>query len=192
MDIQGIIFDMDGTLTVPILDFKRIRQELGVTDRDADLVEVINRRSEPEQREAWAVIERHEEEAVANCCFQPDLDPVLNRFASAGIRLAVITRNTRRSADIVLGRLSVRFDPILTREFPFLKPSPEPVRHILTQWRLEPRNVLMVGDYVHDIESGRAAGVYTCYYHEPSLRDAWSGEADFTVSSYEELSARIL
>ncbi len=183
---------MDGTLTVPILDFKRIRHELGVTESNVDLVEVINRRSEAEQREAWAVIERHEEIAAANCRFQPDLDPVLNRFAAAGIRLAVITRNTRRSADIVLGRLSVRFGPILTREFPFLKPSPEPVRHILTEWRLEPRNVLMVGDYIHDIESGRSAGAYTCYFHDPSLHDSWSGEADFTVSSYNELSARVL
>ncbi len=138
------------------------------------------------------LIERHEEEAAANCRFQPDADSVLNRFASAGIRLAVITRNTRHSADIVLGRLGVRFDPILTREFPFLKPSPEPVRHILTCWQLNPRNVMMIGDYIHDIISGREAGTHTCYYRGPSLHDAWSSEADFTVSSYAELAGLIL
>ncbi len=192
MDIQGIIFDMDGTLTVPVLDFKQIRSELNIADANADIVEVINNRSEAEQHEAWALIERHEEEAAANCRFQPDADSVLNRFASAGIRLAVITRNTRHSADIVLGRLGVRFDPILTREFPFLKPSPEPVRHILTCWQLNPRNVMMIGDYIHDIISGREAGTHTCYYRGPSLHDAWSSEADFTVSSYAELAGLIL
>ncbi len=192
MDIQGIIFDMDGTLTVPVLDFKRIRRELNITDASADIVEEINNRSEDGQREAWALIERYEEEAAANCRFQPDAGSVLDRFASAGIRLAVITRNTRRSADIVLGRLGVKFDPILTREFPFLKPSPEPVRHILTCWQLNPRNVMMVGDYIHDIISGRDAGTHTCYYRGPALYDAWSDEADFTVSSYAELSSLVL
>lgn len=183
---------MDGTLTVPVLDFRCIRRELGIGEGEGDLVEVIKRRGEAEQREAWAVIERHEEEAAANCRFQPDVEAVLNRFAAARIRLAVITRNSRRSADIVLQRLGVRFDPVLTREFPFMKPSPEPVRHILAAWQLNPRNVLMVGDYIHDIASGRDAGTYTCYYHNPALQDAWSGAADCTVSSYAELSGLVL
>ncbi len=192
MEIKGIIFDMDGTLTVPVLDFRQIRRELDIGEDAGDLVEVINRRSEAEQQEAWALIERHEEVAAANCRFQPDAEAVLNRFAAAGLRLAVITRNTRRSADIVLQRLGVKFDPVLTREFPTMKPSPEPVRHVLTLWQLNPRNVMMIGDYIHDIASGRDAGTLTCYYHNPALSSSWSHAADFTVSSYVELSGLVL
>ena len=28
----AVIFDLDGTLTIPLLDFNRIRQEIGISD----------------------------------------------------------------------------------------------------------------------------------------------------------------
>jgi len=41
------------------------------------------------------------------------------------------------------------------------KPHPEPVQNALARLDVSPENAIFVGDSPHDIESGRAAGVYT-------------------------------
>ena len=58
----ALVFDMDGTLTRPALNFMDIRAELGLPPGE-DLVRQIDALGPREQRAAWAVIEAHEEEA---------------------------------------------------------------------------------------------------------------------------------
>lgn len=182
---KGLIFDMDGTLTVPLIDFKQIRRELGVGD-GGDLAEIIQSFPEPRRREAWKVIEKHELYAIENNCLQPGVENALRRFAEAGILLAIITRNTARSTNALLAKLPVKFEPVLTREFPHIKPAPEPVLHILDAWGIEAPECLMIGDYIHDIEAAKAAGAMSCYFKNPGVTH-WDEHADFTVSSYPEL-----
>jgi HAD superfamily hydrolase (TIGR01549 family) len=187
MRYKGIIFDMDGTLTVPLLDFKRMRLDLGITDDKEDIAEVIESWPEPRRTQGWQMIEKHEKEASVFNQLQPDALEVISRFASGNIKLAIITRNTLESVQKLLEtKLDVTFDPILTREFPHMKPSPEPVRHILEQWNMAPDECLMVGDYIHDIQSANAAGAVSCYYKNPQ-GGAYESDADFTVKSYKEL-----
>lgn len=182
---KGIIFDMDGTLTVPIIDFIKIRSELNIPP-DRDLSEEINSRPEPHRSEGWKLIEAFEEEAAINNRFQPGAPATLNRFCNAGIKLGVITRNRLANCKILFEELDVSFEPVLTREFPFIKPSPKPCLHIIEQWDLAPHECLMVGDYVHDLECGAGAGAKTCFFRNPGKED-FSGHADFTVDTFAEL-----
>lgn len=185
MRYRGIIFDMDGTLTVPLLDFNRIQRELGITE--GDIAEVIESWPEPRRSQGWQLIERYEREASANNQLQPDALEVLAGFAASRIRLGIITRNTMQSVEMLLKtKLTVAFDIILTREFPHMKPSPEPVRHILEKWNLMPEECLMVGDYIHDIQAANAAGAVSCYYKNAHGGD-YDSEADYTVKSFQEL-----
>ncbi len=183
--IKGLIFDMDGTLTVPLIDFRKIRRELGAPDGE-DLAELINSWPESRRTHAWKVIEKYELYAIENNRLQTGVEHALKRFAQAGICLAIITRNTARSTDALLEKLPVKFDPVLTREFPHIKPAPEPVRHILDCWQIEARECLMIGDYIHDIQAANAAGAISCYFKN-SAGKHWDEDADFTVSSYQEL-----
>ncbi len=183
--IKGLIFDMDGTLTVPLIDFKKIRQELNISEK-GDLAGIINSWAEPRRSHAWKVIEKYEIYAIENNCLQTGVENALKRFAQANMRLAIITRNTVRSTEALLARLPVKFDPVLTREFPYIKPAPEPVLHILDVWRIEAEECIMVGDYIHDIQSANAAGAFSCYFKNPDVKH-WDEHADFTVSSYQEL-----
>ncbi len=177
---------MDGTLTVPVLDFKKIRRELDIPENSGDLVDVIKTRNPADQLFAWNLIERHEAEAAANCRLQPGVIPVLKQLEKDGFKLGIVTRNSEKSANIVLRRLDVAFSPVLTREFPFMKPSPEPVLHVLESWQFHPTEVMTVGDYIHDIISGREAGAVTCYFRNPQGED-FSEDADLTVNTYHEL-----
>ena len=185
MRYKGIIFDMDGTLTVPLLDFNRIQRELGIIE--GDIAEVIESWPEPRRTLGWRLIEKYEHEASENNRLQPDALEVLAGFAARRIRLGIITRNTMESVEKLLKtKLTVAFDIILTREFPHMKPSPEPVLHILGKWNLAPEECLMVGDYIHDIQAANAAGVFSCYYKNAHGGD-YDREADYTVKSFKEL-----
>ena len=183
--IKGLIFDMDGTLTVPLIDFKKIRQELNISE-GGDLAGIINSWAEPRRSHAWKVIEKYEIYAIEHNCLQTGVENALKRFAQANMYLAIITRNTVRSTEALLAKLPVKFDPVLTREFSHIKPAPEPVLHILDAWSIEAEECIMVGDYIHDIQSANAAGAFSCYFKNPDVKH-WDEHADFTVSSYQEL-----
>jgi HAD superfamily hydrolase (TIGR01549 family) len=184
----GIIFDMDGTLTVPTLDFAAMRREIGAGP--GDLVTHISALPPVERDRAWAVIDRHEEQAITDMRLQDGAAGLLHRCRKGNLKLGLVTRNAQRSVDALCKLCGITFDAVVTREFPFLKPHPEPVLHIARQWAMPPREILMVGDYLYDIQSGRAAGTQTCFFRNAGMRD-FSAEADCTVDSMSELG-RIL
>jgi HAD superfamily hydrolase (TIGR01509 family) len=185
MRFQGLIFDMDGTLTVPMLDFKAIRREIGI--QGGDLVVEIGKRPPGEQKLAWEVIEAHEERAAKAMQLQPGALDLLSACRSRAVKLGLVTRNAARSVEELCRRFSLRFDAVVTREFPHMKPHPGPVLHILDAWRVDPREVLTVGDYLYDLQSGRAAGTQTCFFHNPGTT-SYAQDADFSVASMAELS----
>ena len=53
-----VIFDLDGTLTVPALDFDAIRAEIGLPP--GPILESLERLSQAERRRAEEILHRHE------------------------------------------------------------------------------------------------------------------------------------
>jgi HAD superfamily hydrolase (TIGR01509 family) len=189
MAFKGLIFDMDGTLTVPTIDFIQVRKELGIP-RGNDLVKMIESWPEEKRNWAWSVIERHEEKAEIK--LQPGVRESLFKFRDAGLRLGILTRNSMKSARKVLNILKFEFDEILTREHSHIKPDPETVRHFLKKWSFEPDDILVIGDYIHDIECGKAAGAKTCYFENLNACQSYSDHADCTAKSFSELERFVL
>jgi HAD superfamily hydrolase (TIGR01549 family) len=181
---KALIFDMDGTLTRPTLDFHAIRAEIGIAS--GDLASEIAKLSPRGQKKAWAIVEAHEERAMAAQELQEGALDILSRCRTATIRVGLVTRNLRKSVDHLCRRYSLRFDAVITREFPFLKPHPAPILHMLEGWRMLPQDALTVGDYLHDIDSGRAAGTSTCFFQNPG-QPFYGQNADFVVASMLEL-----
>eukprot|EP00967_Tisochrysis_lutea_P038446 scaffold46089_cov24-Tisochrysis_lutea.AAC.1 len=58
--IRGIVYDMDGTVVVPVIDFNEMRRRCGVVQ--GDILDVINSRSKEEQDRAYAIIAEIEEQ----------------------------------------------------------------------------------------------------------------------------------
>ena len=187
MKFKAVIFDMDGTLTVPTLDFKLIRKELGIPE--GDLVEVIESWPEPKQLAAWAFIRKHE--AESKIIVKDGVRECLEKFRAAGIMLGILTRNSKESVLRVMEKLRFDFDMILTREHEFIKPDPETVRYFLREWALKPEEALVVGDYIHDIECAKNAGARACFYFNPGCSD-FTSASDFAVRSFRELEALVI
>ena len=183
---RALIFDMDGTITTPVIDFQRFRQEIGFGP--GDVAKEIEDLPKKERDAAWRVIERHERKAEAEQQLQEGTKELLERCRKDDIRIGLITRNVRRSVDRLCQKFDLVFDSIITREFPHIKPHPAPIIHMLTAWEIAAEDTLMIGDYIHDIHCGIAAGTATCFYMNPGCKD-FGVHADFTVRSMAELGA---
>jgi phosphoglycolate phosphatase len=92
----------------------------------------------------------------------PGLEPVLDRLAAAGNRLAVCTNKLEWLSKRLLEalRLSDRFAAICGQDtFGVQKPDPRIFRSTVMQAGGEPARAIMVGDSITDIRTARAAKV---------------------------------
>src|SRR5207244_555853 len=90
---RAVLFDMDGTLTRPMLDFPRIKSEMGIGQRP--ILEALAELDAAARRAAEAVLLRHEEEAAAGSSLNEGCRDVLGWLAARNIPTALITRNSR-------------------------------------------------------------------------------------------------
>lgn len=185
MRFKALIFDMDGTLTRPTLDFQAMRREIGILS--GDLVKEIPKLPPDEQKTAWAVVEAHEKRAMKDQELQEGSAELVEECRRKGIKVGVVTRNARQSVDHLCRKYGLHFHAVVTREFSFVKPHPAPILHMLEKWRINPCDALVIGDYVHDIECGRAAGTKTCFFQNPDM-PSYGENADFVVSSMDDLA----
>ena len=63
LEIKGIIFDMDGTLTIPMLRFKEMRARLGLAPNQ-DILPTVQSFPPDQRASAMAIIEEMEEECA--------------------------------------------------------------------------------------------------------------------------------
>ncbi|MCX6910324.1 MAG: HAD family hydrolase [Verrucomicrobia bacterium] len=183
--IRGIIFDMDGTLTEPHIDFQALRRELGVMV--GDIVDHLKSVDDAERRRLESILHRIEEDAAVNATLQPGAAELLDALRARGIKLGLLTRNTRKSVKTVLAKFGLRFDATLTREDGPHKPSPEPVLALARRWHLPPAEMLVVGDYLYDLRCARDAGARGVLLINDNVPE-WAHEADFIIHDLSELT----
>lgn len=158
--IQAVIFDMDGTITRPWLDFAKIRAEIGVGE--PILERMLEMPEGPDRRRAFDILARYEAEAVEASELNVGAHEVLRFLAERGIRTGLVTRNSRLSVRGIMDRHGISFDVVVTREDAPIKPSPEPLLLICRRLDVGPERAMMVGDFKFDVMAGQAAGMRTC------------------------------
>ena len=157
--IRAVIFDLDGTLTRPFLDFAAIREAVGVAE---PLLENLLALPAGAARDrAFAILERFEDEAAEASELNAGVPEVFRFLASRSIPSGVVTRNSRRSAARVLAKHGLRVEACLTRDDAPAKPRPEPLWMLCERFGVEPGHALMVGDFKYDVLAGRNAGTRT-------------------------------
>jgi HAD superfamily hydrolase (TIGR01509 family) len=164
----AILFDMDGTLTAPLLDFDRIKADMGIGS--APILESLKRMPPARRAVAQAVLDRHENQAACDSTLNPGCRELLAWLQEQGIRSAVVTRNTRRSLRTVFDRHGLAIDVCVTRDDGKYKPDPEPLQLACTRLGVSVDQTWMVGDGNHDIEAGVAAGMKTVWISHGKTR----------------------
>jgi HAD superfamily hydrolase (TIGR01549 family) len=183
--IELVIFDMDGTLTVSGLDFDAIRRESGVPG-ERPVLEHLSAAGEAERRRILEVLERHEAAEAEACESAPGAAEVIEAVRARGLKTAILSRNSRRACERVAARLGLGVDAILGREDAPPKPSAASVGAVCRACGVEPARALVVGDYVFDIEAGRAAGALTALVRTERMRGRDCG-ADFELSGLADV-----
>ena len=183
------IFDMDGTLTVSAHDFEHIRRELGLAP-ETPILEALNAMPAGQAEPLWEQLNELEFYYAGKSSVMQGAAELLQRLHDDGCQLAILTRNTMPVVRQTLNacRLEHFFpvDHILDRDSCIPKPSPDGIRQLLEFWRADARDTVMVGDYLYDLEAGRAAGVATV--HVDSRRaGAWPEVTDIRVDELGEI-----
>lgn len=184
MQLQGIIFDFDGTLadTLPVI-FRAFRSSLQKHLGKEYTREELEALFGPTEE---GIIKQLVADAWEPCYadylseyrqghpprpFQ-DLETALRLLRQRGIRLAIATGKGRGSlmASLEITRLGEYFDILETgSETGAVKPAQ--IARVIAHWGLAPETVAYLGDTVYDVKAARAAGVV-------ALCAAWSSYAD--------------
>jgi HAD superfamily hydrolase (TIGR01549 family) len=184
--LKAVVFDLDGTLTRPVLDFALIRAEIGLAADGRSIVDQMDALPGAERARAWAIMEAHEERAADVAELNAGVRELFEGISRLGLRTAVVTRNSSRTAARALGRLGLAIGRVIARDAGLpLKPDPAALRLLMREWELTPAELLMVGDYRYDVEAGRAAGALTCFVTNGNAGD--DAGANYKVSTPGEL-----
>lgn len=179
--IDGIIFDLDGTLIDSRLDIINsvnfTLQKLGLPRRSPEYIAsyiglgrdfLVRGALSPDNLgrfdEAISIfVEHHTIHQLDNTALYPGIREILEYYKDK--KKTVISNRETRSAYRILERLDVirYFERVFGGDdLSCMKPSACPVLKVLDELRLSKDKTLIVGDMAIDIESGKEAGVITC------------------------------
>ena len=186
MQLDGMIFDLDGTLadTLPAC-FRAFRRALAACGHrplsDAEVMqyfgpseEGIFRQLAPDNWQVYlkAYLDVYEEEHVGSAALFPGIEAVLRLLQGRGIRMAIVTGKGPESAAASIRLLGLA--PYLDGWEPG-DPSgnikPVAIARVLARWQVPPERVAYLGDTPEDIQGSRAVGLLP-------LSAAWDGRVD--------------
>ena len=184
--LHAIAFDLDSTLTRPYLDFRKLRQQLDLPE--GDILKWLEQLPRTEKTRAQALIEAFEQDGVENVEWNDGAQETFETVRAMGLPLAIVTRNSRASLIAACQHLRIAVEALVAREDAPPKPDPACLHHTASQLGVRVSHLLMVGDYRHDIDAGRAAGAMTVLLTNGQL-PPWATEvqADLTIARIDEL-----
>lgn len=185
MKIAAVIFDLDGTLTCPFLDFDQIRAEIG--NISGPILEAMAQMPPEQLKRAQDILHRHEQVAAENAQLNPGVHSVMSWLQQRQLQIGLVTRNRRRSVDHISQAHHLRFNSIVTREDGPVKPDPFPVLRACAEMNVQPQETVVVGDYLFDLLSATRAGALNVLLCTNENHDEFSAQADYIISSLNEL-----
>jgi phosphoglycolate phosphatase-like HAD superfamily hydrolase len=188
------VFDLDGTLTIPVHDFARIRAALGIPD-GSDILDYLSALPPLEAELLHERLDGIERELVTETGPAPGAADLVELLFQRGCCLGILTRNTREIAEQTLAHIGLDSffarECILGRADAPPKPDPEGIYLLARFWGAQPAELVMAGDYLYDLQAGQAAGAATIHVHGSRER-RWPEWTDLCVSSLAELAEMVL
>ena len=190
-EISAWVFDLDGTLTKPVHDFAAIRRQLGIPPA-ADILDYLAALPPDDAQPLHEQLHAIELELSARTEAAPGAIACIAKLAERGVRLGILTRNSRAIAHHTLTTLGLAdyFAPeqIIGRDEALPKPSPDGLHRLASAWGIAVSELVMVGDYLFDLQTGRAAGAATIHV-DPTGAFNWPDLADLCVITLHDLVA---
>jgi phosphoglycolate phosphatase len=181
--VDALLFDLDGTLIEPSIDFAAMKTrvlevclEAGVDATEwaslpvLEILAHVNARlrgHDPRMAEQLAItadraIIAVEMQAAEQVRAYPGVIEALQHWKDSGYAVGIVTRNSRRAVDRVLSRWPLPHHVLLTRDdVPHVKPDARHLRAALEALGTPGRPAIMCGDHPMDVAAGQAIGAFT-------------------------------
>jgi HAD superfamily hydrolase (TIGR01509 family) len=187
MSFKAVIFDLDGTITQPYFDFDAIREEIGLSPDSGPLLESMEKMTPQKRAEAERILHYHERRAVTESQLNPGAERTLSALRAAGIQIGILTRNERDNAFAIARKHNLQFDAVIGREDGPVKPDAFGVLELCRQFGVEPREALLVGDYLFDLLSAKAAGAVAALLASHDQAEEFVEHADFCIKDIGDI-----
>ena len=187
MAIKALIFDQDGTLTVPTLDFDKIREDIGGID--GPILESMLVMPEAERERAEKILHEHELEAARNYELNPGVEEMFEYISKSGLKVALLTRNQRMMVELLWEKYDfLKFHAVVTRECEGpAKPNPHHVFRLCDSLGVLPTEAMVVGDNIFDLRAGKGAGTKTTLITTNPTWQEFAPMADYVIDDMKEL-----
>jgi len=187
MSVKAVIFDLDGTITQPYFDFDAIRKEIGLGKNSGPILESMQKMTPQQRQRAEQILQYHEQKAVVESKLNPGAKQTLSALRQTGIRIGILTRNRRSNAEAIAVRHKLKFDAIVDRDDGPVKPDAFGVLRLCRQFGVKPEQTLVVGDYLFDLLSAKAAGAVAVLLANHERADEFAKHADFTIQNIKQV-----
>ena len=191
--VKAVLFDFDGTLTKPgSIDFNLIKRAIGCPAESFILEFIETLDDYVQKKKAISALENFENKAAD--CSEPNsgAEELLLYLRSNSIRTGIISRNSLESIKKSFHNFKKikfsDFDVIITRDDP-VRPKPYADGVILAAKKLnvDVKELVVVGDFIFDIQAGKNAGSITVFLNNGIKHDFSDPESDYTISQLGEL-----
>jgi HAD superfamily hydrolase (TIGR01509 family) len=187
MSVKAVIFDLDGTITQPYFDFDAIREEMGLDKNSGPVLESMQKMTPQQRQRAEQILHHHEQKAVTESRLNPGARQTLSALRRAGVGIGILTRNRRSNAEAIAVKHKLKFDAIVDRDDGPVKPDAFGVLRLCRQFGVKPEQTLVVGDYLFDLLSAKAAGAAAVLLANHERADEFAQHADFTIQNIKQV-----
>lgn len=174
LSCKAVVFDLDDTLVILDVDWAAVREKIlsamqrgyGSRVTASGITSLFNTISDAlgtdAFKQAGRIAEPDEVQGARTALpIRPSLE-LLRKFHSKGTPVVIHSSNSRASIEEALKTFDVldMVEFIVSRDdVSRLKPDPQGMKKILERLKLDPKDVLMIGDSEHDERAALGAGV---------------------------------
>jgi hydrogenase expression/formation protein HypE len=189
----AILFDFDGTLTrAGTIDFSRIREALRCPAETPILEFIASIPSTARRKSALETLHNYEMEAAIRSLPNVGAEETLQFLRGHAIKVGIISRNSTSAIRCALDNFSSigpdDFDILISRDDAYApKPSPEAIVAAAGLLNVSVEHLIVVGDYILDIEAGRRAGAFTVFLTNCNRAAPCKEQPDYVIDELPEL-----
>jgi HAD superfamily hydrolase (TIGR01549 family) len=186
--IQGIIFDLDGTIVEVPYDWDLIKAELKTEGQP--ILSHLEQLGEPEKSRKRRILEDHEQRATREAVLKEGMREFFSMLEQKGTARALVTNNSQKNTQFLVNKFSLNFDVIISRESGLWKPSAAPIKAAMEALGLSSRQCCVVGDSPFDVIAAEDAGITKIFIISPARGRFPPGKAEI-FENVEELEAAV-